>query len=442
MAATKAKKAVVARGHVVPDLPLWNHAARIGGGLTPARIAAIIRMADAGEIRQLMDLANECRQRDPHLHAVLGTHEESLASLAWHVTTANEKSRAKDKRAAQWIDGQLRANPNVQRMLADLAGAAFYSFAVVEIVWRKTSGRLVPDVFLPIAPRRFRFSRVDGALKFADDGMTESDLQATYANKFIVSRPRVTGDVPSREGLCRLLVWISMMRNWVLGDWMKTGEMSWKPWRIGTYKKEGAQHQDRTDLETVLRRMSTDNVAIIPDSTQIKVEWPQGSTQRSSTHAELANVLAQEMSKAVLGQTETTQASTSSGYGQAKVHDAVRRELREARARAIAADVTRDLVTPMLRLNFGDTVEVPRFEFITKDPVDLEPFARSMKALREAGTDIPQAYVRDITGIPEPKAGEPLLGAGAEKPPEENNGTPTADETPVATDETPEAQDD
>lgn len=410
MTAKRAKKPSVARGQVVPDVSLWNHAARIGGGLTPARIAAIIRAADGGDIRQLMDLANECRQRDPHLHAVLGSHEESLASLSWHVVPAVDNARAKDKRAAKWADEQLRANPNVQRLIADVAGATFYSFAYVETVWHKAGQSLIPAEFLPIAHRRFRFSRVDGALVLNDGGSTEVDLQAVFPHKFIVSRPRVTGDVASREGLCRLLVWISAMRNWVIGDWLKTGEMSWKPWRIGTYKKDGAQHQDRSDLETVLRRMSTDNVAIIPDSTQIKVEWPQGSAQRSSTHAELANVLAQEMSKAVLGQTETTQASTSSGYAQAKVHDAVRKELREARARAIAADLTRDLISPMVRLNFGDTVTSPRFEFITQDSVDLEPFARSMKALREAGTAIPQSYVRDMAGIPEPTAGEPLLG--------------------------------
>lgn len=411
MAAKKKDKAASgARGRVVGDLAMWNQASRIGGGLTPTRIANIIRCADTGDIRELMDLANECRQRDSHLHAVLSVAEESVAGLKWNIATTAEKPRAKDKRAAKWVEDTLRATPALHRLVADLAGAVFYSFAVSEIVWHKVDGRLVPHDFVGVAPRRFRFRRTDGMLVFQDVGGPEIDLLGSYANKFICSRPRVTGDIPQREGLCRVLVWISIMRNWSISDWLRTGEMSWKPWRIGTYKKEGAAREDREDLETILRRLTTDNVAVIPDSTTIAVEWPTGSTSAKSTHGELCNALGQEMSKAVLGQTETTQSSQSSGYGQAKVHDAVRRDLLEARARSIAADITRDLIEPMVRLNFGDTVEVPRFEFVTQDPVDLSSFGVAMKALREAGADIPQRFVWDNVGIPEPKDGEPMLG--------------------------------
>lgn len=404
------KAASGARGRVVADLAMWNQASRIGGGLTPTQIANIIRAADTGDIRQLMDLANECRQRDAHLHAVLNTREECVAGLQWNIATTAEKPRARDKRAAKWIEDTLRATPALHRLIADLAGAAYYSFAVSEIIFRKVDGRMVPVDFINIAPRRFHFRRTDGMLVFQDVGGPEIDLLGTYQNKFIVSRPRVTGDTPQREGLCRLLVWFSIMRNWSITDWLRTGEMSWKPWRIGTYQKGAAQREDREDLETILRRLTTDNVAVVPDSTTIKVEWPSGSTSAKSTHGELTNALGQEISKAVLGQTETTQSSSSSGYGQAKVHDAVRRDLLEASARAVAADITRDLITPMVRLNFGDTVEIPRFEFVTQDPVDLSSFGAAMKALREAGADIPQRFVWDNAGIPEPKDGEPMLG--------------------------------
>jgi len=410
--AAKKKKPVAsrARGQVVPDLAIWNQGSRIGGGLTPSTIASIIRDADTGDIRRLMDLANECRQRDSHLHAVLGTREESLAGLQWNVATTSKKPRAKDKRVAQWVEDVLRATPTLYRLIADLAGAAYYSFAICETMWSKVDGRLVPVDFTHIAPRRFRFRRTDGLLVFHDVGKPEMDLLGDNPGKFICSRPRVTGDVPQREGLCRVLVWMSIMRNWAISDWLRTGEMSWKPWRIGKYQKGAAQREDREDLENILRRLTTDNVAVIPDSTDIAVEWPTGSTSAKSTHGELCNVLAQEMSKAVLGQTETTQSSSSSGYGQAKVHDAVRRDLREASARAIAADITRDLIEPMVRFNFGDNVEVPRFEFVTQDPVDLSSFGAAMKALREAGADIPQRFVWDNAGIPEPKDGEPMLG--------------------------------
>ena len=409
MAAKTKEKAASARGRLVPDLAMWNQSSRIGGGLTPTRIATIIRSADTGDIRDLMDLANECRQRDAHLHAVLSTNEEILSGLKWHIVTTDEKPRAKDKRAAKWVEDTLRATPALNRLIADMAGAIYYSFSVSEIVWRKVGGEILPHAFQHIAPRRFRFRRTDGALVFQDVGGPEVDLLGSYSNKFICSRPRVTGDIPSREGLARLLVWISAMRNWTIGDWLKTGEMAWKPWRIGKYTKGATQREDREDLETILRRLTTDYVAVIPDSTDISIEWPQGTTSAKSTHGELTNALGQETSKAVLGHLET-QTSSLSGNTDAKAKDGVRKDLLEARARAVAADITRDLIEPMVRLNIGDNVEVPRFEFVTQDPVDLESFGAAMKALREAGTDIPQRFVWDNAGIPEPKDGEPMLG--------------------------------
>lgn len=415
----KASGTSAARSVVVPTLGLWSQSQRISGGLTPAIIASIIAEGDTGDTRRLIDLGNGCRQADAHLQAVLGTHEEAIAGLPYQLVPptphGKEKPRERDKRAALWCESQLRNNPGIQRLIADLAGSYFYSFSVVEIVWRKDGGKLVPDRFIHVAPRRFKFRSKDGVLVLADDGAEEVDLPATYKNKFIVSRPRVNGDVPHREGMIRPLVWMSCMRRWDIADWMATAEMAWKPWRIATYKQGAASKQDREELETVIRRMTADFTAVIPDSTSIEVTWPAGSNSGRSTHAELANVLGQEMSKCVLGQTETTQASASSGYAQAKVHNEVRRDLREARARQIAADITRDLLGPMVRLNFGPAVEVPRFEFVTQDPIDIKAFSEALANLQAAGLRIPQAWVSEQAGIPQPKDDEPVL-EGPEQP--------------------------
>jgi phage gp29-like protein len=402
------------KGQVTTDLSLWNSATRIGGGITPQKISQIIRAADTGSIYQLLDLANECRQRDPHLHAVLATNEESIAGLQWDIKPA-EDARAKDKRAAKWVESVLRETDGLHNLIAHLAGAIYYSFSVSEIVWTKRDGKLVPDRFAHLAHRRFAFRRENGKLAYTDiPGAlpVATDLQDAFPNKFIFSQPRVTGDVPSREGLCRSLVWISVMRNWDIADWLKSGELTWKPWRTGTYKKTGSSAEDREDLETVMRRMTTDFTAVIPDTTSIKVEWPGGRAGAGSPHAELCRVLSAEMSKAVLGQTETTESSKSSGYAQAAVHDAVRRDLRESRAMQVAADLTRDLIEPMIRLNFGDTVKLPRFEFNTDEDADLTAFSLALVNLRKSGVRIPEAWVYDEAGIPPPKDGEPVLSGG------------------------------
>lgn len=411
------------RGEVVPDLALWNQSTRIGGGITPARITTILRQADSGDMRALMDLANECRQRDSHLQAVLATSEETIASLPWQLVAVDEKERAKDRRAREWVEGVLRSIPNFARLLGHLAGAVYYSYAVSEILWTKQEGKLVPYDFKNLAHRRFGFRLADGRFVWRDDGMGNEgiDFREEHPFKFIVSQPRVTGDIANREGLCRALVWMSVFRNWVIADWLKTAEVSWKPWRIGSYQKNGTDTTDKESLENVMRRLTTDGAAVIPNSSAIDISWPGGATISGRTHSEFCNTLASEMSKCVLGQTETTQSSKSSGYAQAKVHDAIRKDLREARARQVAVDITRDLIAKMILLNFGPDTRVPRFEFITQDPVDLKAFAEAIEKLVTSGLPIPVKWALEEAGIPERDGDEELLKPLAVSPTGETN---------------------
>lgn len=397
-----------ARATVVEALALWNQSSRIGGGITPARISQIMRSADLGDMRDLVDLANECRQRDSHLHAVLSSWEETCAGLNWQLALP-EDARAKDKRAAKWVEAALRDLPHFHKLISHLGGAVYFGYAVAEIIWKKDAGKMVPASFTCLAPRRFGYRLSDGAFVWRDDGMGDGlEFQMEFPRKFIVSHPRVNGDIRPREGLCRPLVWMSIFRNWAIADWLRTAEFAWKPWRIGKYKKSGTNNEDRAELESAMRRLTTDGALVMADTSSVEITWPGGSSSTKATHAELATTLANEMSKAVLGQTETTQSSQSSGYAQAKVHDAVRKDLIESRAKHIAEVLTNDLIAPIIELNF-DGVRVPRFEFLTQDPVDLKAFSEALGNLAKTGARIPEAWVYEQTGIPEPKDGDEIL---------------------------------
>lgn len=428
---TDAPRLPSAAGGVVPDLALWSQGSRLGGGISPRAVTSIYRSADAGNPRQLMDLANECRQRDAHLQAVLSVSDESIAGLKWQLRAPEgDKEKLRDKKAREWCEGILRASPDFRRAVAHLAGSVYYSFSVVETVWARVDGKVVPAEFKTLQPRRFGFRLADGRFVWRDENMDYAgvDIREDYPNRFVVSQPRINGDVPAREGLARVLIWYSIFRNWAFADWLKTAETSWKPWRIGTYKKGNSDPIDKEQLEDVLRRLTTDGAAVIPDSSSVSVQWPTGSGSSRSTHGELVNVLGQEMSKAVLGQTETTQSSASSGYAQAKVHDSVKRDLLESRAQQIAADITRDLIAVLIRLNFGPSVLVPIFEFATQDPVDLTAFAIAVKNFSDAGVIMPQRWVRDQAGIPEPEEDEECInGESDEEVPDPNAPNPNGD---------------
>lgn len=407
------------RGAVITQLPLYLQMQRIGGNVTPAQVSEIIRQADLGRMYQLMDLANESRQRDCHLQSVLQTRELAVAGLEWQVVPriakGAKKARLRDTKAAEFVQEKLREAKEFPTLLAHLIGAKYYGYSVAEIFWKKDGEHVVPSHFEAVPQRRFIFDIKTGDLNWCDlsGGMTYPgvNLQREYPGRFIQFQPRVNGDVPCREGLVRVLMWVALFRNWDLRDWMTLAELAWKPWRTGSYEKN-AQDEDIDNLTTVLEGMTANGVAVYPNTTEVKIEWPKAAPKGGSTHKELFDAMGAEMSKAVVGQTLTTEQGARGSQALGRIHNEVRRDLLEADARDVAAIIERDIIEPMVRMNFGEDVKVPKLEFITDDSADVAALATAMEKLcgPNVRLRVSQAHVRDVAGIPEPEEGEELCG--------------------------------
>src|SRR5688500_17147025 len=190
---------------------------RIGGNLTPNDVTSILIEADTGIPARLVDLTHESRQKDGHLQSVLATFELAIQALPWDCVapvTSNRrdaKPRLKDKKVADFCKRALTNCATFPTLIAHQTGEShLFSYAYSETMWKVEQGYMVPEAFLPISCRRFAFTQSEGRLVFVENPHTQSgvDLLESYpAGKFVVSRRRVNGDVPVREGLCRCLVW-------------------------------------------------------------------------------------------------------------------------------------------------------------------------------------------------------------------------------------------
>ena len=407
-------------GRVIPDLSLWLQFQRIGGALSPQQVSAIIREADTGFMHRLMDLANDARQKDCHLQSVLATSEEAIAGLDWRLELPKNAKR-KERKASEKIEQILRDSGHMPKLFAHHAGARFYSYAVTETSWKRDGDMLVPESFEHHAPRRFGYRIDTGRFVWRDinAGMPLEGVDlADYPSRFIQSHPRVNGDVPVREGLVRVLMWAALFRNWTLADWLKLGEIAWKPWRKGKYKK-GSDQEDIDNLTAILEGMASSGVCTHSEDTEIEVDWPANSGQ--SQHGALFDKMGAEMSKAVLGQTLTTEQGKVGSQALGNVQNEVRKDLREATARYVAADVTRDLIAPMTSMNFGPGIRPARLVFLTDDAMDLVALSTAVEKLASpnVGLRIPSKWVRDKAGIPEPTDAEECIGGATETEPAE-----------------------
>jgi phage gp29-like protein len=414
---------------VIQEQQLWLQFQRIGGNLTPQQVSQIIIEADGGHISRFVDLANEARQKDGHLHSVLQTRELAVKGLEWSIEPP-EKANGKEKRAARNCEAALRNSENLPDLIHHLSGAGpYHGHAHAETMWKKSGRWVVPDRWKLIHPRRFIFAQADGSLVFTDTGIESEaiDLIEAFPGKFIRYQPIVNGDARVREGLARILVWLALFRNWDLRDWLQLGEIGWKPWRIGKYTKE-ADKRDIEILKRVLRTLGTTGAAAIPDTTELNIEWPKGTmpTGGRSNHRELFDCMGAEMSKAVLGQTLTTEQGDRGSQSLGNVQDRVRGDILAADAIGEASAITRHIVRPFYQLNEGSTVRPGYFRFKTEDAVDLVQFTTAMKNLAGkggAGLRVPASWVRKQGGIPDPKEGEETIGGALEeKPPGSGDG--------------------
>jgi phage gp29-like protein len=418
----------------IGELPLSMQLRRIGGAMTPQQASAAMQSADMGRMWELTDLSNDARQKDCHLQSILGTREMAVAALPWQVSPRGEprKNRVRKNKhdvISEFVtDALTNASgavlPSGDRIvsfrtaIAHLASGPFHGRAVCEGVYGRDGRRMVPIGFGNVEHRRINFALETGRIAWWDPNgflmpYPGIELCQFAPGKLLVHQPRINGDDQVHEGLARVLLWASLFRNWDLRDWVTFGELAWKPWRTAKYEKSA----DKKDIATLierLRKMSASGVLVHPDTTEVTVEWPKNPGSNGGTHAELFAVLGAEMSKAVLGQTLTSEQGSKGSQALGKVHDSVRGDILEYDASCIAETIQRDLIGPLVRMNFGDDAEVPLFRFLTEEAVDLQAFSTGVKNLRDAGLRIGAPWVRDRIGAPEPEEDEEVLGEGEE----------------------------
>ena len=147
--------------------------------------------------------------------------------------------------------------------------------------------------------------------------------------KFITHFAQAKSGLPIRGGLARAAGWAYLFKNYVLKDWVTFAEVYGQPLRLGKYHP-GATESDRQALLRAVANIGTDAAAIIPES--MVIEFTQARTSASTDlYERFCQYMDNQLSKAVLGQTLTTELPRGSGSrAAAQVHEAVRRDILSA----------------------------------------------------------------------------------------------------------------
>jgi phage gp29-like protein len=410
-------------------------------GLTPERLTGILQQAEFGDPYLYLELAEEIEEKDLHYLAVLGTRKNAVAQLDLIVRAASSSSD--DQRAAAMVREMICDGPiQLDSVLFDILDAVGKGFSATEIMWDTSGREWFPAQLKWRDPRWFAFDWISGeeilvrTLKgeiipaesdaqtrlpthFGGNGMYASmgaaigiqPMTAPLAPyKFVTHIAKAKAGLPIRGGLARAAGWAYLFKNYVLKDWVTFTEVFGQPLRVGKYHP-GASEQDKLALLNAVSRIGTDAAAIMPES--MVIEFTEAHQNGSSElYQSFCEYLDSQVSKAVLGQTLTTEMPKSGGSrAAAQVHEGVRRDILNADARRLSATLARDLVRPIVELNMGPQARYPRIELGLPDDSDVKVFAEVVAMLADRGLRVGQKTILDKLGIAAAGEGEVVLGA-------------------------------
>lgn len=380
------------------------------GGWTAARVATMLASArDLSDIRTYVSFAEEIEERYPTYSSVLSTRKLAVAALPFVVDPASPGAR--DKKVAEFVK-QVLDSEQVRSALFDMLDALGKGFSACEVLWTHRDGRLVPGSIDYVDPRWFSFDKRDGKTLLLNAAESGSAPQPLPPAKFITHLPKRKSGLPIRSGLATAAAWLHVISGTTLKDWLAFVELYGQPVRLGKYKP-GTSKEDIAVLKRAVQSLGTDASAIFPDS--MLVEFIKDATVSGSADAyeRLTRYCDERVSMLVLGATLTSGTSnTGSGGSQAlgRVHDEVRADILKADAAALSATLMRDLVAPLVRLNFGDSVPLPRAYLQVEEPEDLSAEAEIVERLARAGVRLKAAEVRAFFGYSDPADGDEVVG--------------------------------
>lgn len=367
----------------------------IVAGLTPHKLAAILKDADVGNTTEFLQLAADMEIADPHYRSVLSTRKLAVAGIAPEVVAAGEDKASQEQ--ADFVREIVEA-PQFSDLVTDLLDGLGKGYGVVETEWDTSGNRWMPAHYVWRDPRGFKFDRATRQVMARDEKGEGLPLEPF---RFAVHVPKLVSGLPYRGALGRIAAWAFLFKNYTIKDWMRFTEVYGMPLRVGKYGPN-ATEEDKRKLLRAITNMGSDAAAIVPQSMMVEfVQTMAGTGSMGPVFDRFADYLDKQVSKAVLGQTMTS--DDGSSKAQATVHNDVRMDIKAADARQVMMTLQRDLIIPAVALNFGQQQKYPQVRLPVEEAEDVTAWTDNAGKMMDRGVAVSLTQVREKLGLDEPK---------------------------------------
>lgn len=304
---TKAKKTANSQGKETPsiiiqniqirpvnrqvhDIGTWRNAIKSAEATVPRRTA-------------LYDLYDEILL-DGHLSSVISKRINRVCNADWQFV--------KDGQVIEHIN-DLIDTPEFEELITEIVNSRFWGYTMMELTNFNSDGFKIFTV-----PRKhMRPER--GIIATEQTGDTGINIREGIYTKTIMEVGK-----EKDLGILKIVAQYVIYKRGGFGDWAQYAEIFGMPFRKGTY--DGFDDSQRVQLEKALEEAGSAAYAVIPKGTEIEFV-SNSSTGNGDLYKLLKEACNQEISVSILGATETTTSSSSSGYAQSKTHQETEDEI-------------------------------------------------------------------------------------------------------------------
>jgi phage gp29-like protein len=387
-------------------------------GLTAGKLAAILLEADQGYVQRQAELFEDMEEKDPHLNAEFQKRKNAVLSFDYEIQPYSES--AEDKKIAEFLQDVIYNLPKFEDAMLDLLDAIPKGFALIEPIYDFTGGKVVISDLSWIHQKRAVFyDRGSAGVWQKTFEMPKIITEAEQINgeimppfKLIYHRFKARSGYDTRAGIMRVCAWMYLFKNYAIKDWVAFAEIFGMPLRLGKYDS-GASKEDKDSLIAAIQSLGTDAAGVISKNTEIQFIETMKNAGTQNVFDVLVNFCDRQMSKAILGQTLTTQEGDSGSYSLGKIHNEVRKDLIRGDSEALSNTIRFQIFRPLVGWNFGWDKPLPWFRIKYEPSADLKTLSGVYKNVSALGQPISQEHVSERFKIPLPTKGETVLAPPA-----------------------------
>jgi len=316
-------------------------------------------------------------QSDPHVWACCQSRKSGTLCREWEIVNPEQpgqnQKRANDAIRA-WAD-----TVDMYRIMSDILDAIFFGMAPTEVIWKEDGGLWLPDTVEGKPTEWFAFSPKNELRFLSRDHQLEGE--PVPDNKILLPAHGASYYNPYGERVLSRCYWPITWKRAAQKFWAILTEKYGIPWVYGRVPK-AADNDVRAALVEKLQAMVQDGVAVVNDDESIDFGRPGGVQLNATIFSALVAEQDSQISKAILGQTLTTDSGQdgSGSYALGKVHSDVRADLLEGDERLVQNTMD-TLIGWIVTLNFPGA-KPPFFRLHRDEDIQAERATRD-KVLTE-----------------------------------------------------------